>query len=75
MKSRGLLNRTVDIGGLYDLASIWARGKYMSDERVGNGVGRMIVYMLGTRSQLIPASDVNEGHTLKGRKSLRWHEG
>jgi hypothetical protein len=48
MKSRERPYRTRDIGGLYDLASIWVRGRYMSDERVGNGVGRMIVYMLDT---------------------------
>jgi hypothetical protein len=50
--------RIEDIGGLYDLASIWVRGKYMSDERVGNGVGRMIVYMLGTGCQLLPGVNV-----------------
>jgi len=38
----------VDIGGLYDLASIWVKGRYMNGERGGNGVGRMIVYMLDT---------------------------
>jgi len=73
MKSRVLPYRTRGIVGLYDLASIWVKGRYMSDERVGNGVGRMIVYMLGTGCQLFPG--VDGGHTLKGRKSLRWHEG
>ena len=48
MKSRERPCRKEDIGGLYDLASIWVVGRYMNDERVGNGVGRMIVYMLGT---------------------------
>jgi hypothetical protein len=48
MKLRGRPCRKGGIGGLYDLASISEVGKYMSDGRVGNGVGRMIVYMLGT---------------------------
>jgi hypothetical protein len=48
MKLRGLPYRIGGIGGLYDLASISEVGRYMSDGRVGNGVGRMIIYMLGT---------------------------
>jgi hypothetical protein len=55
MKSRERPCRIGDIAGLCDLASIWVRGRYMSDERVGNGVGRMIICMLGTTGQLIPA--------------------
>jgi hypothetical protein len=48
MMSRGLPYRIGGIGGLYDLASISEVGKYMSDERVGNEVGRMTICMLGT---------------------------
>jgi hypothetical protein len=61
MKLRGLPYRIGGIGGLYDLASISEVGRYMSDERVESGVGRMIVYMLGTRDQLIPAFRCERG--------------
>jgi hypothetical protein len=64
----------MDIGGLYDLASIWVVGKYMRDGRGGSGVDRMIVYMLGT-DLLARFGYCERGLTLKGRKSLRWHEG
>ena len=45
----------------------------MSDARVGNEVGKMTIYMLGTKDQL--RTGASGRHTLKGRKSLRWHEG
>lgn len=40
--------RKVGIGELYDLALIWVMAMYTSDVREESGVGRMIVYMLGT---------------------------
>ena len=73
MKSRERLYRKEDIGELFDLASTWGEGRCRSGERVGNEVGKMIIYMLGTKGQL--REGASGRHTLKGRKSLRWHEG
>lgn len=73
MKSRERPYRKEDIGELYDLASTSGGGRCKSGGRVGSEVDKMIIYMLGTKGQM--RTGASGRHTLKGRKSLRWHEG